>query len=139
MPSLPEPECRRRFASVPVARLATVAADGRPHLVPMVFALDGDDVYGAVDAKPKSGLRLRRLGNIEATGVASLLVDRYDDDWAQLWWVRADGSARVVPAGAGAARARELLAARYPQYGGTPPDGEVLAVRVTRWTGWAAR
>ena len=44
-----------------VARLATVGPDGRPHVVPICFALDGDTLYTAVDSKPKSTRRLRRL------------------------------------------------------------------------------
>ena len=46
-------EARARFAAARVARLATADAAGVPHLVPVVFAVDGDLVYSAVDAKPK--------------------------------------------------------------------------------------
>jgi PPOX class probable F420-dependent enzyme len=131
---------RARFAAARVARLATVGADGRPHLVPMVFAVDGDTIYGAVDDKPKGTRRLRRLANIAANPHVALLADHYDDaDWTALWWVRADGTAGLVEAEAPrAARARELLVARYPQYRDTPPAGTVIAVTVTRWSGWAA-
>jgi PPOX class probable F420-dependent enzyme len=131
---------RDRFAAARVARLATAGADGRPHLVPMVFAVDGDTVYSAVDDKPKATQRLRRLQNITANPSVALLADHYDDrDWTALWWVRADGTARLVePGDAEAARVRELLAARYPQYRGAPPPGTVIAVTVTRWSGWAA-
>ena len=80
-------EAGRLFAAAPVARLATVGPDGCPHLVPVVFAVDGDVVYTAVDGKPKVSLRLRRLANIAARPQVSLLVDHYDDDWSRLWWV----------------------------------------------------
>jgi len=148
---------RRLFAGTAVARLATVTAAGRPHIVPVTFVLDsrpgqGDWVYTAVDHKPKSTTRLQRLRNIQAQPRVALLADHYADDWTQLWWVRADGEAAVLGAAvlgaAGAAGAGDpaaeaagplrLLAARYPQYAARPPAGPVIAVRVDRWTGWAA-
>jgi PPOX class probable F420-dependent enzyme len=131
---------RRLFAGSAVARLATVTPAGHPHIVPVTFVLDsrpgqGDWVYTAVDHKPKSTTRLQRLRNIEAQPRVALLADHYADDWTQLWWVRADGEAAVLAAAAGPLR---LLAARYPQYAARPPAGPVIAVRVDRWTGWAA-
>lgn len=139
-----EDEARRRFSSAPVARLATVDERGRPHLVPIVFVVDtdrvgNDTVYSAVDSKPKRTTALRRLVNVAVNPAVALLVDRYDDDWATLWWVRADGAGRVVDSAADEARhARVLLASRYPQYQEHPPAGPVLAVDVTGWTGWSA-
>jgi len=131
---------RDRFASARVARLATVDGSGQPHLVPMVFALDGDTIYSAVDAKPKRSTALRRLANVAANPRVSVLVDHYDDDWAELWWARADGTARVLPVdGAEGRRAVGLLVARYRQYTKNPPNGPVLAIDVARWTGWSAR
>ena len=132
-------EARRLFAAVRVARLATVGADLRPHLVPIVFALAGDVVYSAVDAKPKRTTALKRLANIAGNPRVALLADHYDDaDWDALWWVRADGLARVVE-GADAERGIALLAGRYPQYRAAPPPGPVLAIAVERWSGWRAR
>jgi PPOX class probable F420-dependent enzyme len=134
-------EARRRFAAARVARLATADAAGVPHLVPVVFALDGDMVLTAVDRKPKRTTALKRLANVRANPRVALLADHYDDeDWDALWWVRADGTGRVLdPENELARRAVELLAARYPQHRAAPPDGPVLAVDVQRWTGWAAR
>src|SRR5919199_4272533 len=111
-------EARSRFAGARVARLATADADGRPHLVPVVFALARATLYPAVDdVKPKATTRLKRLANIAANPSVALLADHYDDDWSALWWVRADGTARLLePADDEAARARALLAERYPQY-----------------------
>src|SRR5260221_14749245 len=85
----------RRFAGSRSARLATVSADGRPHVVPIVFALDGDTLYFAVDSKPKRTTHLQRLKNIAANPAVSVLADHYDDDWTRLWGVRADGTAPV--------------------------------------------
>lgn len=127
---------RERVAAARVARLATVTGDGRPHLVPCCFVLAGETVYSAVDAKPKTTLALRRLANIEANPATTLLVDHYEDDWSALWWVRLDGNARVVADPAERARARTLLAAKYPQYAATPPPGDVIALEVTAWRSW---
>src|SRR5215469_477043 len=98
-----------------------------PHLVPVVFALRDEVVYTAVDAKPKTTQRLRRLANIERNPRVSLLVDHYADDWAQLWWVRIDGIAAIHHDGAAVRMGRELLRAKYPQYQSVPLDGPVIA------------
>jgi PPOX class probable F420-dependent enzyme len=130
-------EARERFAAAPVARLATADAAGRPHLVPVVFAVDGDRVYSVVDAKPKRTTALRRLANVAENPAVALLVDHYEDDWSALWWARADGRGRVLDAEEPEARrAVKLLRARYPQQ---LAIGAVLAVDVERWSGWAAR
>lgn len=132
-------EARRRFALAAVARLATVTPDGRPHLVPMTFALEGDTIYSIVDAKPKDGVALARLRNIEANPLVSLMTDDYTDDWDRLWWVRADGQARVVERGAERERAIELLRAKYAQYADPLlPFGAAMVVAVERWVGWVA-
>jgi PPOX class probable F420-dependent enzyme len=133
-------EARRLFAAARVARLATVGTAGRPHLVPIVFAVAGDVVYSAVDAKPKRTTALRRLENVRRNPRVALLADHYDDsDWDALWWVRADGVARVLDGSdSEARRAIALLAARYAQYRERPPRGQVLAVSVERWSGWRA-
>ena len=155
-------EARRRFGTAAVARLATIGPDGRPHLVPVTFALDGDRIYTAVDAKPKTTANLRRLRNIDADPRVTLLADHYEDDWDRLWWARADGRAAILgrpapPAGRpggtdpggtdpGGTGGREadlagplaLLAARYPRYRAAPPAGPLIRIQVERWTGWAA-
>lgn len=135
---------RRLVAAARVGRLATVAGDGRPHLVPVCFALRGDTVYTAVDHKPKRTSRLRRIANLAQTGWATVLVDEYAEDWSTLWWVRLDGSGRVLgdrsdAAAEEAAAAVAALVAKYPQYRAQPPAGPVIAVDIGRWTGWSAR
>ncbi|GAB7145705.1 TIGR03668 family PPOX class F420-dependent oxidoreductase [Mycobacterium riyadhense] len=127
-----------RFAQSPVARLATITPDGMPHLVPVVFALDHDVVYTAVDAKPKTTRRLRRLTNIETSPQASVLVDHYADDWTQLWWIRVDGVAAIHRDGEVMHTGYRLLRAKYPQYQSVPLDGPVIAVAVRRWSSWHA-
>ena len=128
---------RTRVDGARVARLATVTDDGRPHVVPCCFALSGDTVYSAVDAKPKTTLALRRLANIEAHPATALLIDEYDDhEWSALWWIRLDGAARIVADPREQAAALSLLAAKYPQYARTPPPGAVIAIDVTSWRAW---
>ena len=129
---------RARFGQAPVARLATVAPDGRPHLVPVVFALRDEVVYTAVDAKPKTTQRLRRLANIEHNPQVSLLVDQYADDWTQLWWVRIDGLAAIHDDGNAMHVGRDLLRAKYAQYQSVPLNGAVIEVGVRRWSSWHA-
>jgi PPOX class probable F420-dependent enzyme len=129
-------EARRRFAAAPVARLATVGADGRPHLVPIVFVLSDGTIFHGVDAKPKRHKDLRRLANLAANPRASVLVDHYSDDWSSLWWVRADGIARDVdPGGQEGLHAVELLRARYPQY---HLEGRLIGIDVLHWSSWSA-
>jgi PPOX class probable F420-dependent enzyme len=124
-----------QFAAARVARLATVDGTGAPHLVPLVFAVAGEVIHSAVDGKPKRHTALRRLANIAHEPRVSVLADHYDEDWTMLWWVRADGVARVLdesPEGLAA------LAAKYPQYAATPPPGPFLRIEVRRWSAWSA-
>jgi PPOX class probable F420-dependent enzyme len=128
---------RDRVERARVARLATVGADNRPHLVPICFVLEGEVLYSAVDRKPKRSPNLKRIENVRANPLVTVLVDHYDDDWTQLWWVRLDGRARVLTDGAERAHALELLVAKYPQYSPDTPTGPVLAVDIERWRSWA--
>jgi PPOX class probable F420-dependent enzyme len=129
---------RQRVEEARVARLATVGADGRPHIVPCCFALAGDVLYSVIDeVKPKSTRSLRRLDNIRRNPAVSVLVDNYTERWSELWWVRLDGVAEVIHAptpphaiGVG------LLADKYVQYRGIPLDGALITMVVERWTGW---
>lgn len=129
---------RERLGRARVGRLATADAAGQPHLVPFCFALTGNRIVSVVDAKPKRTPQLRRLANIRAQPRVSVLVDEYDEDWTRLWWVRADGSARVVDSGPAREEAMAALATKYPQYEEQPPAGPVVEITVDRWQGWAA-
>jgi PPOX class probable F420-dependent enzyme len=128
----------RHFDQARVARLATVGSGARqPHLVPVTFARRGDTLVTAVDHKPKRTRALRRLANIAANPLVSVLVDHYEEDWTRLWWARADGTARVVEA-ATEPDALAALVSRYPQYAERAPDGPLIVISVARWTGWSA-
>jgi len=125
--------------AAPVARLATVRPDGRPHVVPIVFALVGDDLLVfAVDGKPKRSPQLQRLRNIAANPAVSIVVDDYAADWTTLWWVRVDGMAEVVEDETRRGQYLAALAAKYPQYRTEPPRDAVVAVAISATSAWAA-
>jgi PPOX class probable F420-dependent enzyme len=125
--------------AAPVARLATVRPDGRPHVVPVVFALVEDrTLVFAVDGKPKRSPQLQRLRNIAAHPAVSLVVDHYAADWTTLWWVRIDGIAEEVDDATRRAQYLTALAGKYPQYRTEPPRDAVVAVSISGTTAWSA-
>jgi len=124
-----------RFKRARVARLATADRAGRPHLVPVTFAVHEDVVVIAVDHKPKTTTNLRRLRNIAENDQVSLLVDHYDEDWRQLWWVRVDGVARIL-AEDERIEPIEWLRAKYEQYRDRPPQGPVIEIRMFKMVNW---
>ena len=134
MPSLPPAIAEERLGQARIGRLATVTLDGRPHVVPVCFALHDGQIFTAVDAKPKATRALQRLENIRAHGSASLLVDHYEDDWTRLWWVRVDGAARIDESEPGL----DALAAKYAQYRDQRPQGPLIAIAPERWRSWTA-
>ncbi len=136
--NLTREEARNRLATARVARLATAGADGQPHIVPVTFAVAGDNVYIAIDHKPKTTTNLRRLRNIRENPLVALLADHYEDDWDRLWWARADGRARILDTGADRSEPLDLLAGKYSQYRRIRPQGPVIAIEACRWTGWTA-
>jgi PPOX class probable F420-dependent enzyme len=127
---------RGRAGPARVARLATTTPAGRPHLVPVCFALVGDTVYSAVDGKPKSTRALQRLVNLRAHPAAALLIDHYDEEWTAVWWIRLDATGRVLEAGAEQDRALAALRDKYEQYRRDPPAGPVIALDVGGWRAW---
>ncbi|MDQ3716984.1 MAG: TIGR03668 family PPOX class F420-dependent oxidoreductase [Actinomycetota bacterium] len=161
---LTDEQCRVRFTGARVARLATVAGDGSPRLVPITFvvagglvagtltvddiavgdiagaheAAAGDVVFSAVDHKPKSTTALARLRRIEHEPRVSLLADDYSEDWTRLWWVRADAHAEVLATGPDRECGTALLQEKYEQYRRQPPQHVVIRFVVDRWSGWAA-
>ena len=124
---------RARFDEARVARLATVSGVGSPLIVPITFAVVGKQLISAVDHKPKSTTKLRRLDNVTMNPFVSVLVDDYDDDWDRLWWARIDGWAYVHDSWNLAP-----LIARYPQYAKIVPSGPVIVMEIDHWSGWSA-
>ena len=124
-----------KLAQARFGTLTTVRPDGRPHAVPIVFALVAGKLVTAIDHKPKSTNRLVRLANIQANPNVSVLVSNQDEDWDQLWWVRADGTAEVRD------EAEpdwvKALSAKYPQYRDKPPGGPWIVVSINRLADWS--
>ena len=100
------------------------------------LALADDEILSAVDHKPKRSSALRRLADLAANPRVAVLVDAYDEDWARLWWARADGTAEVLHDATSLRRVQDLLRERYPQYAEVPIDGPVIRIRVEAWSGW---
>jgi len=133
-----------------VGTLATVDGDGHPHVVPVVFALDGGRVYTPIDGKPKSNLHgLRRLRNIRKNSKTSLLISRYEEDWTHLGFLILRGTAMILentptvshPAGeeAECRKAEVLLREKYPQYESVPmggPGGLFIRITLNRAISW---
>lgn len=127
------------MAAARVGRLATLRADGSPRLVPVTFVLlDGLVCFAVDEVKPKTTTRLARLADIARDPRVGLVVDHYADDWSELWWVRIDGTAEIHGDGALRARALAELTAKYDPYTHDPPDGAVVVITPTRWSGWSA-
>lgn len=122
-----------------VARLATIRPDGTPHLVPVVYAVSQGRIFTAIDWKPKSGRKEQRLINIESNPAVTLLVDHYEEEWGDLWWVRVDGTATIHHDDAVWSEAVEALVAKYDQYKRLAPDGAVIAIVPTRVRSWTSR
>ena len=133
-------ELRDKLALARVARLATLDADRRPHLVPICFACRGSIFYSAIDRKPKrvAANRLARLKNINKTRDVALLVDHYDEDWTRLWYVLVRGEAELVSARDELKAAIACLRAKYPQYTREmlADDAPVLRITPQRITVW---
>jgi PPOX class probable F420-dependent enzyme len=131
---------QRRFLEAErVARLATADAAGRPHVVPICYALSGDTVYFTIDEKPKRtpGDRLKRLANLRANPFAALVVDRYDEDWSRLGWVMVRGRAEILASGPEHVLAQTRLRARYPQLAAMRIEGlPVVAIRIDHASSW---
>ena len=106
----------------------------------MTFAFVGDDtIYTAIDHKPKTTRSLRRLSNIERDPRVTVLVDRYDEDWAKLWWCRLRGTATVAEEGStDFLKGVEALTAKYEAYQRTRVRGPVIVIAVTDGIGWTA-
>ena len=132
---------RRFVESMRVARLATADANGVPHVVPICYALIGDDLYVTIDEKPKHPdvRAMKRLRNIEANPAVAVVVDRYDEDWSRLAWVMLRGRADVLDHGDEHDRAQAGLRERYPQYRTMRIESlPVIALRIARVTAWGA-
>jgi PPOX class probable F420-dependent enzyme len=133
---------RKILKKAKVARLATLDDKNRPHIVPICFAYDGTRFYTAIDQKPKrvTPERLARLRNIRAVPRVALLIDEYDEDWTQLWYILIRGKAQLIPKSVHKEHAWAIrkLRAKYPQYarGMLADDAPIIRITPERITSW---
>lgn len=145
-PLMSDEEIDARLASWPVARLATLRADGGAHLVPIVFALSDGALWMPIDGKPKDlprGRELERVRNFKRDPRVTLLLDHYDNDWNALWWLRIEGEATLCPVGAAGPETRAIAALRgkYSQYQEVPlfhGEPRLVRIAIARRVGWCA-
>jgi PPOX class probable F420-dependent enzyme len=124
-----------------VARLATADKTGRPHVIPICFALDGKELYSPIDEKPKktSPLLLKRIRNIRANPHVAVVIDRYDEDWRRLAYVLIVGKAKLLMRGARHKRAVRLLRKKYPQYKKMRlEERPMIQITPLQWKSWEA-
>ncbi|HLZ07674.1 MAG TPA: TIGR03668 family PPOX class F420-dependent oxidoreductase [Chloroflexota bacterium] len=110
---------RAFLAEQRVGRLATIDPRGRPHVVPVCFALSDDRVFISLDEKPKTveAHRLQRVRNLKLSPDVALVVDDYSEDWLRLGYVMVRGTARLVEVDdSGHDEAIRHLREKYPQY-----------------------
>ena len=123
------------------ARVARLATDnkGQPHVIPICYVFDGQELYSPIDEKPKksSPQLLKRIRNIRANPYVSVVVDRYDDDWKKLAYVLITGRAKILLGGQKHKRAVLLLRRKYPQYRKMAIHKRpMIQIRPTRLKGW---
>ncbi len=120
------------------AVMTTVDSEGRPHAVPVVFAIYGDDLVTPIDRKPKSGRKLARIRNLERNPNVTLLADKWAEDWKEAAWVMIRGRGIVQPAES-ARRELEAIIARYPDYRDVLENSQVIRIVPERilWWSWS--
>jgi PPOX class probable F420-dependent enzyme len=122
-----------------IAHLGLLDGEGRPRVLPVTFAVCGEQLVSAVDHKPKrvAGEDLARVRWLRARPHAALTVDHYDEDWSKLAWVQALGHVRILDA-PDAAPALAALVERYEPYRRQAPAGPVLVIAPERLLWWRA-
>jgi PPOX class probable F420-dependent enzyme len=117
--------------------LATLHPERGVDAVPVVFAVAQGLIAVPIDTvKPKRHVRLARLENLRRDGRCVLLVDRYADDWSELWWVRVHATAEIAPSPTDWI---DALADRFPPYRQAGAVAGVIVLRPRTVSGWAAR
>ena len=132
-------DARSLVEQAPIARLASVTDLGAVDLVPITYAMSDDMLVTAIDHKPKTTKELKRLDNIRAHPEVALLVDHYDENWNELWWIRLRGRARILQNGQRFDTAVAALVAKYAPYQDRPPKGPIIEIDLTGWQWWTAK
>jgi PPOX class probable F420-dependent enzyme len=117
-----------------VAYLATVYADGRPHVVPVSAVLDLNRLVFASERDTQ------KIRNMQGDPSVSVGCDEYHEDWNELKQVLLHGQAYLVESGPEFERDRGLLYAKFPQYEEMAPiepeTSVIVEVRVDRVVSW---
>jgi len=142
--ALSDPRVRQFVAGARVAHLATADAAGAPHVVPLCYWFDGERIYFAIDEKPKrnTGKALKRMRNIAENPRVAVVIDHYEEDWAQLGYVLIRGHARVVDDPEEYILALRHLREKYLQYRGmvlTPEKNPIVKIDPDRVHAWGER
>jgi PPOX class probable F420-dependent enzyme len=138
----------RELAFLVAARraiLATVDAGGRPRLVPVCYivdAIDGVRIITPLDDKPKATddkRALARVRDIRTRPEVGVLVERWDEDWSRLAWLRLEGRATLLEPDDVPRQTVERLRAKYPQYATHDLEASpMIAIEVSRAASWGA-
>jgi coenzyme F420-0:L-glutamate ligase/coenzyme F420-1:gamma-L-glutamate ligase len=124
-----------------VGRLATADSSGQPHVIPIVFAADGEKIYTPLDKKPKRmpPNQLKRVRNLVENPRLAFVVDHYEEDWSKLAWMLVKGTGELVENGEAYEVGVRLLEEKYPQYKRMPLKNQPLIVitpfDITSWNG----
>ena len=142
---IPKVIITRLITDYPVARLATLQKDGTPHQVPIVFVWLEGRFWSPIDGKPKIGNKLQRITNVLDNPHGSLIIDNYDEDWTQLWWIRVAVEVSVIRLDESPADVRQsvtaALLAKYPQYASVPVFRDpptLLSMKPHEFVSWSA-
>ncbi len=112
-----------------LCRLATASRDGQPHVVPVIYALDGDDLVIAIDYGTK------KLKNMRENRRVALVVDEYRPNGGAM----VEGECEILERGKEYLRLLKVLFDRFEFYRRNPwGEGEspILKVRVTKCVMW---
>lgn len=112
-----------------LCRLATSSKGGRPHVVPVIYALDGEDIIIAVDYKTK------KLKNLRENPKMALVVDEYRPNRGLM----VEGDCEILERGKEYLRLLRILFDRFVFYRRNPwGEGEspILKIRPTKVVMW---
>ena len=112
-----------------LCRLATASKDARPHVVPVIYALDGEDVVIAIDYGTK------KLGNLRQNNKVALVVDETRPNRA----IMVEGESEIFERGREYLRLLQVLFDRFSYYRNNPwGEGEspILKISPTKAVMW---
>ncbi len=112
-----------------LCRLATASKDARPHVVPVVYVLDGEDIVVAVDYGTK------KLKNLRENPKVALVVDERGPNRA----VMVEGECEIFERGKEYLRLLQILFDRFDFYRRDPwGEGEspILKIRPMKAVMW---